>query len=204
MRYIDYLPAAYSHLAVAKRLSEPLIDKQGLDYDDKAALVGAYYHAGYVMEALTVYIAYSYYKYPPEKDIQFDYDPSFTRRSGIDFFPCGKRKDPVDRNKNITLGNTLWISQHRFNKIITEKLKILPEVDDIPYIGSTPTPQTATNLLNGWRTDLRYKSHQELQMHNYGLTPKTMDEMLTICAQATRSTARKFPLIQFTQTLSAL
>lgn len=184
MLYKEYLPAAYRHLASSKHMVQALMaDPSADDHTSQSVLCDAYYLAGYVLEALTVYSLYSHYRYPDNQDIMKQFDSKFTQRSGVDFFDDGKR---VYKNNPISLGNKYSLVHHTFQPIIQGPLSVISDLRDVPLIGNGATDPQHTQLMDQWSPAQRYQA-------SVTISPQQLNTFLDTCQRAANMISTIYP-----------
>ena len=155
MRYCEFIEVAKKHLFSTMALLSAYENEGEAEYD-LHVLMDLWYLSGYTLEAMTTYLVYKRGGWQEDSDIQYRYDREFTGRTGVDFYPNGKRcvrGVPLDT----PLGNIYDIHSHHFQQIVKNIFNGDNAYDSLPYFGNTqPIDTNVEKLIDEWKPDIRY------------------------------------------------
>lgn len=174
MKYRDYKIVAKKHLDACKS-----IIAQYNDDIPENVLREIHYLSGYIIEGVCVYAIYKHFEWDEEKDIK-EYDPDFTRETGLDYYKNGLRRNAA--NQIVNTGAQFYITSHGFNQYV-EILDIPFQGTNIPYVdASAEIDEDVNDMILGWKPDLRYR-YGMLDRHNKEEIAKLINTCQTIYQQ---------------------
>lgn len=157
MKYRDYKIVAKKHLDACKSI----LSQYDGDIPENV-LREIHYLSGYIIEGVCVYAIYKHFEWDENKDIT-EYDPDFTRETGLDYYKNGLRRNEL--NQIVTTGAKFYITSHGFNQYIAI-LDIPFQGTNIPYVdASAEIDEDVNNMISAWKPDLRYR-YGILDRHN--------------------------------------
>ncbi len=150
MKYRDYKIVAKKHLDACLSI----MTQYDNDEIPENVLREIHYLSGYIIEGVCVYAIYKHYEWDDNKDIK-EYDPDFTRETGLDYYKDGLRRNIS--NQVIFTGAQYFVTSHGFNRYV-ELLDVPFQGTNIPYIdASAEIDDVVCDMIDNWQPDLRYR-----------------------------------------------
>lgn len=189
MKYSEYLNCAIKHASSCSYLFG-LYRNNPSNTVQEDVFLDLYYLLGYVFEGVTIYSAYKIYNWPPNQDIQYYCNTSFTLQTNLDFY-----YNRMSKTTNLPVfapGDVKYSVQgHCFQQIVKGLLQKEPVFSNFPYFGNGTIDQNVEDLINKWKPETRYsyKTHAQYKQDLSSLlTENNMYNLIRTCIDIIQKT----------------